>query len=641
MKLLIVESPNKAKKIQQLLGGAYRVVASMGHIYDLPKHELGVSLPTYRPTYVERDGGKGIKRLRDAMAGVTEVFVASDPDREGEAIAAHVARALQLRQPKRVRFDQVTESAIRQALANATTIDRRLVDAQEARRVLDRLVGYLVSPRISSLVGLKLSAGRVQSPAVRLVVERELAIRGFKPTTHYGALLHFDQPSPWTAKWNHVPQTQAELCIDKALAIDASKTGRVVVTNVEKTRAARRPPAPLITSTLQQVASVRLKLRPQQTMELAQELFEAGHITYHRTDNPNLSDEGAAAARTWLRDNGHGALLANPPHRWKAQEGAQVAHEAIRPTHFEEHRHCDNRAPLPGVSAQATELYQLIWLFAVVSQLRSASYDVTVIELQGRTPGNTMGHFVAKGRVIVDAGWMMFQGVASDDEEQDADDAALPDVAIAAELVPRAGEVTTHQTKAPARYTEASLIRALEEHGIGRPSTYASILGNITEREYVKLNRKRQLEAADAGILVVELLKPCRFMELAFTRGLENGLDRIASGQLPYADLLTALHTLLQDEIGRLAPPAPHLVPMALRGKLSTQPTETYPCPLCEQGRLNRKANKTGGHFWACNQFHPDKSKGCRYTAPDVDGRPGRRKPGPPGKPADDQMQAP
>ena len=444
-RLLIVESPNKVKHIEHHLGDGWQVAASAGHVRDLPQNDMGVAGPDYWPQYVNTDrGGAVIARLRKLAQSATEVWLATDPDREGEAIAWHLAQVLGKGHIyKRVTFNEISKTAIHKAIAAPRQIDRRLFLAQQGRRVLDRLYGYKVSPALGNKLGQHgLSAGRVQSVALRLVVEREEAIRNFQKVKHFGVLLSFasNNGTPdngqWSARWTppltvqpgkdaHLsPADNADetpLVTDRAIAeavLAAARQGVVVTHFTEKTQA-RKPPPPFTTSTLQQAASVQLHLGVNATMQAAQALFEAGLITYHRTDNPNLSDDGIQAVWALLRQRGQDAYIPDKPNAWKAKDGAQEAHEAIRPTDFNLYKSAD--CAERGVNAVQIQLYQLIWRRAVASQMKAAQFKVRSATLASTqpvaaldavaapadgVPGQQQATIAARGQEMIFDGWM-------------------------------------------------------------------------------------------------------------------------------------------------------------------------------------------------------------------------------------------
>ena len=600
--LVIVESPNKCKKIQGYLGQGWLVKASLGHVRDLPEKEMGVDLETFRPSYVAtKKGKKVLAGLRASVKSAQTVYLAMDPDREGEAIAWHLAEALGLKDPKRITFNEITKKAVQKAIQETGEIDRRRVAAQECRRILDRLVGYSVSPALSNAYGSWLTAGRVQSVAVRIVAERELAIQGFVPEKYIEVFLHFTTGDiAWHAQWapGELLDEKQKHWTDKPFAQRVAALRNVKVTAVSEQQKSRRPPPPFITSSLQQAASVSLKMPPKMCMQVAQQLFEAGLITYHRTDNPNLSDEGIEDAVFWLSENGYG--VAEKPNHWKAKAGAQEGHEAIRPTLIINTP--DEQAG--KLDSDQLKLYRLIWMRAVASQMKDAVFNVTQIRLSSmdQIDGKAMV-FVAQGRSVVTQGWMALTKADFTDEQsssKDNKDQLLPKVKESADLTADTSDVVNKQTKPPPRYTEASLIQKMENEGIGRPSTYASIIDNILHRKYVLLE-KRKLKASKLGITIYQTLKDrFQFIELEYTRNIESQLDRIAVGDATYLDVVSGAYTQLASELGSF-------------GEVSIGNQEKHACPEC-----NKPLRLVQGEFWGCSGY-PD----CGYTAPNEDGRPG------------------
>ncbi len=560
--LFIVESPGKTKKIASFLGAGFTVKASFGHVRDLPPKDMGVDIDHgFKPTYVVIDNKAGkskrsiINELKAQAGKADSIYLATDDDREGESIAWHLYVALGLKRlgkpVHRVRFNAITRQAISKAMGNLGTLDIPLVSAQECRRVLDRLVGWMVSPKLRHL-GKGFSAGRVQSPAVRLVVERELEIRNFQPVTHYTVEAHMDQPFPWKALWDHAPYREKgqTLWLDKTVAEAVAKVTRLKLLSVEKSQRERRPPPPFITSTLQQAASVALRLSPEKTMAIAQKLYEQGLITYMRTDNPNLSEEGLQDIAAYLEANHLPA--ATKPNTWKTKDSVQAAHEAIRPTHAAERSGGENR--------EEQALYQLIWQRAVASQMANAVFDVTEARLEGNVAvplrENQLAVFIAKGETVVAKGWMALTEPHEDKESQpDESTQPLPPLKPKDEFDCK-GVCLTKQTTPPARYTEASLVKKLEELGIGRPSSYATIVGNLKSpvRNYVTLNAKRQLEPTGRGFALIDELvgKQFSFIEYNYTKHLETGLDQIAAGKHTYQALLGEAWGVLQTELARM-----------------------------------------------------------------------------------------
>ncbi|EDB3234680.1 type I DNA topoisomerase [Salmonella enterica subsp. enterica serovar Virchow] len=601
--LVIVESPGKVKKISALLGAGYKVVASVGHVRDLPRKEIGIAPPNFQLAYEPTERGRDVlARLKKEVAQAESVILATDPDREGEAIAWHLADALNLKNPRRVTFSAITKAAIEAAIAAPRDIDMALVRAQEARRALDRIVGYRVSPELSNMAGQALSAGRVQSPAVRLVVDRERAIAAFKVTEHYGAELVFanEDGTKWKAAWDTKPHLQAgdEYLMDDELAKRVAEIRAVTVASFEDSEKGRAPAAPFTTSTLQQVAGKKLKLKPKRTMELAQRLYEQGAITYHRTDAPNMDAAGQEDIANYAKSVG--LALAEKPRKWKAKDGAQEGHEAIRPTHA-----ADLEA---GETDEEKALYKLIWQRAVASQLADAIYAVRTVTLDGDAQGLAV-KFNASGRTVTSPGWM---AVYSDDTEEDEEAAAsnpIPALSDGDELTAESGRMLTKKTKPPARFTESTLVAEMERMGIGRPSTYAAILENISGRSYVTTDAKGYLIPSEIGASVRDaLVGRFKFAELDYTRGLEEQLDMIAEAKADYLPVVSAAWAALDDELGQLSTAN---IPVA------------HPCPACGKALSRRKGQY--GFFWSCTGW-PE----CDTKLPDNKGKPGERKAPPP-----------
>jgi len=600
--LLIVESPNKCKKIQGYLGAGWVVKASLGHVRDLPEKEMGVDLKTFRPSYVATAKGKKILAgLRASVKSARTVYLAMDPDREGEAIAWHLAEALDLKNAKRVTFNAITKKAVQKAITETGEIDLQQVAAQECRRILDRLVGYSVSPALSNAYGSWLTAGRVQSVAVRIIAERELAIKKFKPESYVEVFLYFiNGDIAWRAQWmpGDLLHKDQKHWIDKPFAQRVAALKEVKVAAVSEERRSRRPPPPFITSSLQQAASVSLKMPPKKCIQIAQKLFEAGLITYHRTDSPNLSDEGIADVMSWLTNNGY--AIADKPNHWKAKAGAQEGHEAIRPTAVE-------TVPdmlVEQLDVNQLKVYRLIWSRAVASQMQDAVFNVTKIDLVSiQSIDSQAMNFVAEGHLLLKKGWMALTKVDTAEEQttgKDDKNQLLPKLLASTPLTANTSEVVDKKTKPPSRYTEASLIRKLENEGIGRPSTYASIIDNILHRKYVAV-AKRKLLATELGITIYQALKDrFQFMELAYTRKIESRLDQIALGEATYRAVVSDVYTQLASELGSLS-------------NINIGHQEKHDCPNC-----NKPLRLVQGKFWGCSGY-PD----CSYTAPDEDGRPG------------------
>lgn len=491
--LVIVESPAKAKTIQKYLGNDFEVTSSMGHIRDLPKKGMGINLESFTPDYeVSSDKKKLVTELKSKVKKAEMVWLASDEDREGEAIAWHLADELKLKEEKtkRIVFHEITKAAILKAVENPRKIDKNLVDAQQARRVLDRVVGFELSPVLWKKVKMGLSAGRVQSVAVRLVVEREQEIYDFQPVASYkveGLFINKDKKDVSAKiKKDFETETEAETFLKQCKETDFQ------VLNVEKKPGQRSASAPFTTSTLQQEASNRLGYSVTTTMRVAQRLYEEGYITYMRTDSVNLSQEAIQAAQQTIIKE-YGEEYSAPRNYTTKNASAQEAHEAIRPTDFK----------LKTVGdAQLNKLYQLIYKRAMASQMANTRIEKTIIEIGD---AQLQPHFEAAGEVIVFDGFLKVYGITqSDEEEEENNEKLLPKVSIGEHLSYKNIIATQKYTKAPARFTEASLVRKLEELGIGRPSTYAPTIQTIQNREYVE---KREVLAKEREIIQLTLSK--------------------------------------------------------------------------------------------------------------------------------------
>ncbi len=491
--LVIVESPAKAKTIQKYLGKDFEVKSSFGHIRDLPKKGMGIDLKTFTPDYeVSADKKKLVTELKAAVKKADIVWLASDEDREGEAIAWHLAQELKLKEEntKRIVFHEITKNAILKAIENPRKIDQNLVNAQQARRVLDRIVGFEMSPVLWKKVKTGLSAGRVQSVAVRLVVEREQEIRNFKPTSTYkveGTFVNAEkQEIAAKLKKDFAQEKEAEAFLEK------SQNTEFKVLNVEKKPGTRSASAPFTTSTLQQEASNRLGYNVTSTMRIAQRLYEEGYITYMRTDSVNLSQDAISAAKDFIEKE-FGAEYSSPRNYTTKSASAQEAHEAIRPTDF-------------GVKtigdAQLNKLYQLIYKRTLASQMANAKIEKTVIEI-----GNSAlpSHFEAQGEVIVFDGFLKVYGISkTEEDDEENNEKLLPKVNVGEVLSYKKITATEKFTKPAARYTEAALVRKLEELGIGRPSTYAPTIQTIQNRGYVD---KREILPQEREIVKLSLGK--------------------------------------------------------------------------------------------------------------------------------------
>lgn len=561
--LVIVESPAKAKTIQKYLGKDFDVKSSFGHIRDLPKKGMGIDLETFTPDYeVSADKKKLVTELKAAVKKADIVWLASDEDREGEAIAWHLAQELKLKEEntRRIVFHEITKNAILKAIENPRTIDQNLVNAQQARRILDRIVGFEMSPVLWKKVKTGLSAGRVQSVAVRLVVERELEIRGFTPKSTFkleGVFLNnAEQEITAKLKKDFVDEKQAEEFLTQCKNTDFS------VLNVETKPGTRTASAPFTTSTLQQEASNRLGYGVTATMRVAQRLYEEGFITYMRTDSVNLSQEAINGAKAQILSE-YGEAYSNPRNYTTKSASAQEAHEAIRPTDFSVKSIGD---------AQLNKLYQLIYKRTLASQMANAKIEKTVIEI-----GNAKlpQHFEAQGEVIVFDGFLKAYGILkAEDDEEENNEKLLPKVTVGEDLDYKKIEATEKFSRPSARYTEAGLVKKLEELGIGRPSTYAPTIQTIQNREYVDKREiipqereimkmtlgktdlkkevltekfggdKNKFVPTDIGEVVNEFLTQnfAEVLDYGFTAKVEQDFDHIANGEEKWKEVLQGFY---------------------------------------------------------------------------------------------------
>ena len=560
--LVVVESPAKAKTINKLLGRDYIVRSSVGHIRDLPAKKLGVDVENgFSPEYITiRGKGEVIKKIQTEAKKTDAIYLAADPDREGEAICWHIAETLKSAKKPiyRVTYNEITESAIRAAMENPSEIDQHLVDSQQARRVLDRLVGYQISPILWRNVKPGLSAGRVQSVAVRLICEREAEIEAFVPQEYWTitANLSGKNPPPFNAKLLQIGSEKGTIStygfpIDEARAaaiVEDAKPKPFIVKDIKKQARKRRPVPPFITSTLQQEAARKLRFTAKRTMAVAQQLYEGlnvgtegavGLITYMRTDSTRVADEALEEARVYIRKTYGAEYLPKNAVRYRSKGGAQDAHEAIRPTSVE-------RTPQslkPYLSPEQYKLYDLIWKRFVASQMNPAILDVTTIDISAEEY-----LFRATGSILRFDGFMRLYREGRDDSNtesnrNDETDAILPTLEIGEQLDLRKLTPKQHYTQPPSRYTEATLVKALEEKGIGRPSTYAAIISTIQDREYV-VKADRSFQPTDVGKLVNQLLIKGfpDILDTQFTAKMEDQLDQIAEGKSDWVGVLSAFY---------------------------------------------------------------------------------------------------
>ena len=543
--LVVVESPNKERTIAKLLGPGYIVRSTMGHIVDLARSKtdrFGVDIDAgFVPKYSVIPGKKDrVKSIVDAAKQSRQIYIAADPDREGEAIAWHVADQVRsANKPiKRVLFHEITKKSVEFGVSNPGELDKNLYDSQQARRVLDRLVGFMVSPYLWNAFGGQLSAGRVQSVCLRLIVDREEEIDSFIPEVYYNITAALAKPSKqkdgFVARYpNRITNEKKAIQIKKDL-----EESSFHITNIDAKEQKRNPPQPLTTSKLQQVASARFKFSTKKTMSAAQGLYEGGHVSYIRTDSVRSSPESIASAREWLTKEGY--KVPSSPNIYKTNSAAQDAHEAIRPT---------NVAFTPDKFIGADDqkkLYKLIWEKFVASQMKPALYDTVAITIKA-----SKGHELkANGRTLKYDGWLAVcaDGESAKDKEENV---KLPVLKVGEELIliPPKVKSEKKQTQPPPRYSEGSLVKELEKRGIGRPSTYAAIIGKISDRAYV-VKASNVFTPTEVGRKVAnDLKKHFKFMEYDYTKEMEDRLDQIEGGKLKYIDMLTSFFEPFKNEL--------------------------------------------------------------------------------------------
>ncbi|MDH5761889.1 MAG: type I DNA topoisomerase [Nitrospinota bacterium] len=559
--LLIVESPTKIDTLKKIIGKGFTIKASVGHLKDLPKKKLGVDVENdFKPDYITiRGKGKILAALKAAAKKADDIYLAPDPDREGEAIAYHIANELtKLTKGKvyRVMFNELTKKAVTDAINNPTVLNYNKVNAQQARRILDRLVGYKISPLLWKKVHRGLSAGRVQSVALKMVCDREKEIQDFKQEEYWTitADLKGSKDPEFQAKLFKIDEDKAEVGKeDQAQEIvKAVEKGEWVLDDVTKKERKRNPVAPFITSTLQQEASRKLNFSPKKTMMLAQRLYEGialkgkgtvGLITYMRTDSTRMADEAVGNLRQFILDKFGKEYVPAKPNTYKSKKSAQEAHEAIRPTDF-----LIEPKPLKDlIEKDLYRLYELIWLRAVSSQMVPAILDTTQFDV--RSGKYT---FRANGSVIKFMGCLKVYVEATDDDSGAAQrtDKILPDLSKGENLELLKILPEQHFTQPPPRYTEALLVKALEEKGVGRPSTFASIISVIKDRDYVKTEEKR-LAPTELGVLVYDLLMENfpDIMTEEFTAQMEDKLDQIEEGKMEWVDTLKSFYKPFEKDL--------------------------------------------------------------------------------------------
>ncbi len=652
-KLVIVESPNKIKSIQKYLGSEYEVMASVGHVRDLPKSKLGVDLKNnFKPQYINIDTKADvIKKLQKEAANAEKVFLATDPDREGEAISWHLAQllALDMNEENRVSFNEITKSCVTAGITQPRKIDMDLVDAQQARRVLDRIVGYKVSPFLWKKVKRGLSAGRVQTVALALIVDREKKILAFTPEEYWTIDAKLLASKKSFVAHFHGSEDGKKIDIGNEAEVNkiisALENAEYKVVSLKKGVRNRQPAPPFITSTLQQEASRKLGFNAQKTMRIAQQLYEGidvsgigstGLITYMRTDSLRISEEARAAGNSYIRSNFGEKYLPKAPRYFKTKAGAQDAHEAIRPTDV-------NLTPesLKGqLSAEQYKLYKLVWERFLSSLMAVCVQDTVSADI------------LANGYIFKASGYTVrfdgFTALYEEGKDEEADKATtLPEIKEGDVLKLKELIHLQHYTTPPARYTEPTLIKALEENGIGRPSTYATILSNILGKDYIE-REKKSLKPTQMGMVVTDLLIKHfkKIFDTKFTAGMENNLDLIASGELCweqtiadfYKDFEATLSTAEAELSGkRVAVPVVEsdvvcekcgrkmVVKSSRFGKFlacpaypeckNTKPMPEdeikQPCPKCGSKLVKRNSKRTGKAFYGCSEYPK-----CDFASP-------------------------
>jgi DNA topoisomerase-1 len=591
MNLIIVESPTKAKTLGRFLGSDYEVEATMGHIKDLPKSTLGVDIENnFKPDYVDVvKRADTIKMLKAKSAKAKITYIASDPDREGEAIASHVKEILNGKEKiERITFHEITKEAVEEALKSPRDIDKNLVDAQTARRVLDRLVGYKLSPLLWKKVRRGLSAGRVQSVAVRLIVEKEREIEKFKPEEYWEIYVTVKKVKN-TAKFlvRLVSEEVKDEKTAKKITDDLEKAA-YKVSDVRKKEVVKNPYAPFTTSTLTQAGARIFGWSSKKTMSVAQKLYEEGLITYHRTDSLNISAAAVEVARRLIKSEFGEKYLPEKPRFYKTKSKvAQEAHEAIRPTNV-------NNQSLDLDEQDFVRLYELIWKRFVASQMNASVYDETVIDVSA---GNYL--LRASGQIMKFDGWRKIIPAKVDTSEPLE---VLPEVAAGEDLIKEKVWGEQKYTQPPARYNEASLIKTLEKLGIGRPSTYAPTISTIQIRNYVEKNDSKQFLPTTIGYAVNDFLIdnfPGIF-EYQFTAKMEDQLDDVANGSLKWEEPIKEFYTPFGKKIGVVEKNAKRVkIEVEKLGKV---------CPECKIGELVVRTGRFG-KFISCSRF-PD----CKYT---------------------------
>ncbi len=636
MNLVIVESPAKGKTIEKYLGPGYRVLASFGHVRDVPKSKLGVDVEhNYDPSYIiPTKARKVITQLKNEAKKSEIIYLATDYDREGEAIAWHIVQALGLDKHKtavkRITFHEITETAIQEAIKHPRELDVHLIDAQQARRVLDRLVGYKLSPFLWKKVYTGLSAGRVQSVAVRLIVDREREIQAFQPVEYWSIEADFTADSQQfvASLTNHNDKKFEKLSITtqaEASQIVASlEGGRYTVSNLTRKETSRNPYPPFTTSTLQQTASHQLGFSAKRTMALAQQLYEAGHITYMRTDSVNLSEQAITGARSYIEQEFGPKYLPSEARRFKTRaKGAQEAHEAIRPTQ-------PNQTPEQlsnSLPEDQLKVYRLIWQRLIACQMAAARLEQIALDIETKVDSGRY-QFRATGQHFLFDGYLKLWPEKSDTK-------TVPVLTIDQAVDLEQLRPDQHFTEPPPRFNEASLIKALEEYGIGRPSTYAPTISTIVDRGYVRLEN-RQFIPQEVGGIVTDLMKEHfpDIVDIGFTAKMEEDLDDVAEGKKdwvgvidqfyrPFAKHLEEKEQTVEKQKTEEATDEvcekcgkPMVIKLGRFGRFmactgfpdcknakAIVVSTGIACPKCQTGEMIERTTRKRRKFWGCNRY--------------------------------------
>ena len=638
MDLIIVESPTKSKTISKFLGSKYKVLSSYGHIRDLPKSKLGIDVENnFEPHYIiPTKARKKVKELKDALPKAEKVILATDEDREGEAIAWHLVSALKLEGKKdyeRIVFHEITKSAIERALKNPRNIDLNLVNAQQARRILDRLVGYKLSPLLWKKLMRGLSAGRVQSVVLKLIVEREKEIKDFIPQEYWTIVVELEktEKNALSFEANLIKKDNAvvsKLDIDNKKQaeeiIKSLKNAEYKIINIIKKEIKKNPWPPFQTSTLQQQAWTKFHFSAKKTMFLAQNLYEKGSISYHRTDSLNLSEESLIKAQEFIIKNYGGNYWAGSFRRFKTRsKTSQEAHEAIRPTNPEETP--DNLKSRLKLEKQQYQLYSLIWQRFIASQMKQACFDSTQIDISAK---NYI--FRTNGQTLKFDGFLKVYQMKTEENE-------LPLLEKDEILKFKKLNPSQHFTQPPSRYNEASIIKVLEKEGIGRPSTYAPTLDVIQKRNYVNKDEGKRFQPTEIGTSVNDLLSEHfpKIVDIKFTSQMEEDLDKIAEGQEEWTKVLNDFYKPFEknlkekeekiikkhitQETDEICPEcgSPLLIRWSRYGKFYgcsnfpkckykkplARPSLGIKCPKCKEGEIIEKRTRKGKVFYACNRW--------------------------------------